>query len=180
MTVVAQTGIFQRTWRGYDDPGLPVGMYMSSTSVLGDTSGGSSTIQFIFRAEAAPVTGRFYNIEQLDVNRVGTQQREGFLQSFNFESVGPTGLVNFERRLVLEPNNGTFGSALDHGQLGFRLPLFLGSPQALADLEAQVNIGFNNADGVTILATIQGYIWEPRSIMAEGGLRRPIDSLYGR
>lgn len=152
-------------------------MYLASTSVTGDASGGRMTVQFIFRPEGTPVSGRFYNIEQIDVMRTGGAS-SGVLQSFNFEAVGPTGLVNFERPLRVIDDNGNFGNALDLFQ-GPKLPLFLGSGQAVASLEAQVNIGFTNTLGVVLAAAIQGYIWEPRSILAVGGLRRPIDSLYG-
>jgi len=154
-------------------------MYRAEGTVTGDVSGGLELVQFIFRAESNPVSGRFFNIEQLAVMRVGSATN-GFLQTFNFEEVAPTGLVNMEYHLRLELDIGTFGSALDGKNGGPALPLFLGSPDAVADLEAQVNIGFTNVDGVALAAMIQGYIWEPRSIMAEGGLRRPVDSLYGR
>lgn len=177
MTVSADVGIRQRTWAGYTDPGLPVGMYRSEQVVTGDVSGGVMLVQFIFRAEANAVTGRFYNIEQLEVMRAGVAVN-GNLQTFNFERVGPSGLVNMEHRLRLELDGGTFGSSLDM-DASVEMPLFLGSPQALADLEAQVNIIFPNTNAVAMAAIIQGYIWEPRSILAEGGLRRPVDSLYG-
>jgi len=178
MTVIGDSGISQRMWRGYDDPGLPVGMYLASQTVVGDVSGGNMLIIFTFRDEAEPVSGRFYNIEQLEVMRSGAPIN-GFLQSINFEAVGPTGLVNFERRLRLEDDRGTFGNALDPGA-SVRFPLFLGSAQAVAALTASVNIGFPNADALVLAVSIQGYIWEARSILAVGGLRRPLDSLYGR
>jgi len=61
----------------------------------------------------------------------------------------------------------------------FPLPLFLGGAAPVPALAAQVEVGTNNVNMATLLVTIQGYIWEPRSVQAEGGLRRPIDSLYG-
>lgn len=179
MTVTAKLHVSQRPWRGYLDPGLPVGMYIASGTVLGDGSGGNEVIQFIFRGEGNSVTGRFYNIEQLEVMRASTVAQNGFLESFNFESVGATGLVNYERHLRVEVDEDNFGTALDQST-GPKMPLFLGSAQALADLEAQVNVGFKNGLNITLAASIQGYIWEARSVMAEGGLRRPADSLYGR
>jgi len=177
MTVAGETGIAQRIWRGYDDPGLPVGMYRALTSVTGDMSGGNMLITFIYRNLGDSLTGRFYNIEQLEVNRTGSPTN-GFLQSENFETVGPTGLINFERRIRLDASGGSFVNAMNPGE-SVKLPLFLGSSQAVPALAAEVNIGFANTNLLVLVASIQGYIWESRSIMAEGGLRRPQDSLYG-
>jgi len=61
----------------------------------------------------------------------------------------------------------------------FPLPLFLGSVAPVASLAATIEVGADNIDATSFTVTIQGYIWEPRSIQAPGGLRRPVDSLYG-
>lgn len=178
MTVITKVSIKQRQWRGYDDPGLPVGMYWSADSVVGDATGGFQTVQFIFRAEANPLTGRFFNIEQYVVNKGGSDQ-SGVMKVSNFESVSPSGLINFERQIRLVANSpGDFDLSLSP-DLSFSTPIFLGSPDALKDLEAQVNFRFVNVDTEQLVVSIQGYIWEARSVMSEGGLRRPADSLYG-
>jgi len=180
MTITLATGIAQRIWRGYDDPGLPVGMYLALSSVTGDMSGGSMNISFRFRGEGQPISGRFYNVEQLEVNRTGAPIA-GNLASVNFsDSVGPTGLINWERRLSLSVLGGVLVNGLNLGESGITLPLFLGTPEANVDLAGELIVGFANTDGLVLAAGIQGYIWEGRSVMAEGGLRRPVDSLYGR
>lgn len=177
MAVISQVRVLQRIWRGYDDPGLPVGMWVSSTSVLGDASGGNISIEVIFRGANQAVTGRFYNIEQIAVVKTG-MAASGGIQYLNFEEPGPTGLVNFEDRLRLDPAVGQFGQALTPSN-SVRLPVFLGSTQAVPGIATVVAISFLNAIGETLAARLQGYIWEARSVMAEGGLRRPLDSLYG-
>jgi len=177
MTVIFDSHVQQRTWRGYDDPGLPVGMYITQGSVLGDVSGGNQLIIHTFKGEGEPASGRFYNIEQVDCHYTATGTEAIFLVATNWEVSGPTGLINRQWRATLQNNsNGVGAMSTD---LQFPLPLFLGITAPVPSLAAQLEIGVDNNDGETFFSTIQGYIWEPRSVMAEGGLRRPQDSLYG-
>jgi len=168
VTVVGVTRVQQRPWRGYDDPGLPVGMYISQGTVLGDASGGSMQINIVFRNAGVAASGRFYNIEQLEIHVTSELgATEGFLTFNNFELVGATGLVNRTLRFILTNNAGAT-SALDFSEAP-RLPIFLGITSPVAGLATDVRVGIDNINTETLFATIQGYIWEPR-----------LDSLYGR
>jgi len=179
VTVIGVGHVQRRPWRGYDDPGLPVGMYISQGTVLGDLSGGDMRVDATFRTAGQSLSGFYYNIEQLEIHVTSELSATvGFIVFNNFELSGPTGLVNRQLRYVLT-NNANGQSALDASESA-RLPIFLGITQPVPALEATVLVGLNNIDGETLLVTLQGYIWEPRSVMAEGGLRRPVDSLYGR
>lgn len=177
MTVSVSNGISIRPWRGYDDPGLPVGMYFAQNAVTGDASGGDMIVFFDYKGEGEPVSGRFFNIEQINVFHSTIATKEGHLVANNWETIGPVGLVNRQWgfRLI---NNDNDISTMDNVKY-LPLPLFLGSVAPVASLAATVEVGVNNIDLSSLVATIQGYIWEPRAIMAEGGLRRPVDSLYG-
>jgi len=178
MTVSISESIHPRPWRGYDDPGLPVGMYFAQSAVTGDASGGDMIVFFDFKGEGEPVSGRFYNLEQINIFHSDITQQTGHMVANNFETLGPVGLVNRQWRFLLQDNaNGV--SAVNAAQ-SERLPLFLGSVAPVASLAATLEVGVDNIDLTSLVVTIQGYIWEPRSIQAEGGLRRPIDSLYGR
>jgi len=177
VTVSFIAGVFPRPWRGYDDPGLPVGMYFGQGAVTGDASGGDMSVLFQFKGEAEPVSGRFFNIEQFNVFHSGVILVSGHVQLTNFETLGPVGLVNRQWRFELQSNAN--GVAAINQATYIPLPLFLGSVAPVRDLAAQVAVGIDNVDLTSLVATIQGYIWEPRSIQAEGGLRRPVDSLYG-
>jgi len=178
MAVSVSNGISIRLWRGYDDPGLPVGMYFGQNAVTGDMTGGSQTVLFVFKGANEPVSGRFFNVEQINVMHTDTVVKNGFVQATNFETLGPVGLVNRQWRLRLQPN--TNGVAAMSDESWFPLPLFLGSVAPVPALSAQVEVGVDNVTVSSFIATIQGYIWEPRSVQAPGGLRRPLDSLYGK
>jgi len=177
VTVSVSNGISIRPWRGYDDPGLPVGMYIGQNAVTGDASAGDMIIFFDFKGEGEPVSGRFFNLEQINVFHSGTSPKDGHVVLNNFETLGPVGLVNRQYKFELVNNfNGV--SALSE-RIYLPLPLFLGSVAPVASLAATLEVGIDNVDLTSLVATIQGYIWEPRSVQAEGGLRRPVDSLYG-
>ena len=178
MTIAVSTTIRRRPWRGYDDPGLPVGMYVGQHTVAGDASGGDMIIFFDFKGEGEPVSGFFFNVEQINVFASVTTVTIAHAVATNWETIGDAGLVNRQWKLGMQ-NNLNDVSALDSDTY-FPLPLFLGSVAPIASLAATLEFGTDNL-GVaeSFTATIQGYIWEPRSIQAEGGLRRPVDSLYG-
>ncbi len=178
MTAVANTTIQRRPWRGYDDPGLPVGMYFAQTAVTGDASAGDMITFFFFHEEGDPVSGWFYNLEQINIFHSAIATKGGHIVLNNFETLGPVGLVNRQYRFRLIDNANNV-SAMNE-EVYFPLPMFLGSVAPVPDISASIEVGINNVDLTSLVVTIQGYIWEPRSIFAEGGLRRPFDSLYGK
>jgi len=178
MTVSANATIRNRSWRGYDDPGLPVGMYFGQTAVTGDATGGNMNVFFEFKGEGDPVNGRFYNLEQLNIFHSDTTAKTGFVVANNWETIGDVALVNRQWRYELEGNKN--GVTAITNQTHFPLPLFLGSAAPVPALACSLQVGVDNIDVTSLIVTIQGYIWETRSIFAEGGLRRPVDSLYGR
>lgn len=176
MTVTAINSISPRPWRGYDDPGLPVGMYFAQNAVTGDASGGLMNVFFTFKGEGEPVSGRFYNLEQINIFHSDPAAKVGRVVVSNFETLGPVGLVNRQRKFNLTSNASV--SAMGD-LLYFPLPWFLGSVAPVVSLAADLQVGILNVDLTSLVVSIQGYIWEPRSVQAEGGLRRPVDSLYG-
>lgn len=177
MTISTMTTVSQRIWRGWQDPGLPVGAYIASQFVIGDASGGAQIVFFDFAGEGEPVSGRFYNIEQFDSHHNGLADIFGSLQSSNWESIGPTFLTDRIWNISYF-GDGVTDSGLSNGNSP-PMPLFLGQPQPNPDLASSVSVRIANTLNRTLVAMIQGYIWEPRSVNVEGGLRRPIEALYG-
>jgi len=153
-------------------------MWFAQNSVTGDASGGDMLVLFEFKGEGNPVSGRFFNLEQLNVFSSDITSQSGHYVFNNFETLGPVGLVNRQYRFVLIDNANGF-SALDGSEM-VQFPIFMGSAAPVASLSADLEVGVDNIDLSSLVVTAQGYIWEPRSIQAEGGLRRPMDSLYGR
>jgi len=177
MTIIFFAHPQQRPWRGYDDPGLPVGMWIAQGSVTGDGSGGSMTVRMEFKPEGEPVSGRYYSLEQLHVHHPQASADEtGRLRLNNMGIIGDTGLVNrdYALNLQVQLTNGAVLRLED----SHALHLFL-DRATLVDLVSTIDIGVTNVAAETLIATGEGYIWEPRSVMAEGGLRRPVDGLYG-
>lgn len=177
MSIVFNVHVQQRPWRGYDDPGLPVGMYISQGLVTGDASGGNMILIYNFRLEGDAASGRFYNLEQMNLFHSGTTALTVGMVATNWDIVGEQGLLNRQWRSRLMENTNSVSPILASEALA--LPLFLGITSPVASLAAQLELSVDNVDLTTLVGTIQGYIWEPRSVLSEGGLRRPMDSLYG-
>ena len=175
MSVVADFPVIQRPWQGYIDPGLPVGMWIAQGTILGDASAGTQAVIFTFKGEGQPLGGRFYDVEQLEVHSTDPAGMPGEFSIQNMDVIGSTGLVT--RRIHFDlASDGFTNTAMQTNAI--RLPLFLGRPQ-LIGIAAEIAFSTPNQDLETFFATAQGYIWEPRSLLTDGGLRRPIDSLYG-
>jgi len=178
MTIIASFTIQQRLWRGWSDPGLPVGAYIGATTVTGDASGGTERIDFDFAGEGEPVSGRYYNVEMMTSHHTDAVTTVGSLVAVNWEAVGPTGLA--DRRWPLAwVSDGDSNSELSQLNSILVFPFFLGKPQAVPALSTTLSFRQDNVLNRVMFATIQGYIWEPRSNLVEGGLRRPVESVYG-
>lgn len=177
MAVSFDAVVVPRMWRGYDDPGLPVGAWIAHGVSAGDLSAGANEIIMIFKAAGAPADGRFYNIEQINYFHTNAVEDRVWFRAINFDSLGP--FIVGERDWVAELDANTVNNAsgrLDRANL---TPLFLGQTNRLASLASTFVVSFLNRNLISVSAVAQGYIWEPRSVMAPGGLRRPLDSLYG-
>jgi len=179
MTISVEGPIIQRPWRGYDDPGLPVGMYVAQASLFGDASAGDQITIFSFQSEDNPASSRLYSIEAI----WSTNSNSGtFLGFVEFNTRWFTGIQPMQQRQLMFTyrDNDRSESAMDYSTLP-RLPWFLGASTPNTGEDTQVLVGMNNQGATVELRTvIEGYIWEPRSQMAVGGLRRPVDSLYGK
>lgn len=150
-------------------------MWIAQGTQLGDGSGGANSIIFIFKGEGEPLGARFYNLEQVEIHNTLVTETDGSIQLFNFDIIGTTGLVTREIHTDLD-TDGTTTAALVSGRL--KLPIFMGRPQ-LVGVVSQLIFRTDNINMETSFFTAQGYIWEPRSLLMDGGLRRPLDSLYG-
>jgi len=178
MTVTAVAPVQPRMWRGYDDPGLPVGAYISLGLVVGDVSGGTMQVEHQFKLAGDAGSARWYNIEQLNVFSTELLQAAGHIIVVGFEDL-PTVNVTVQRWVfTLVADGGSF-TTTTYGGLPTK-PLFIGQSTPDATVLAAVRVGTPNAGaGIVMQSVIQGYIWEARSAQAPGGLRRPLDALYG-
>jgi len=175
MSVVTEFPVLQRPWKGYADRSLPVGMWIAQGTQLGDATGGTQAVLFIFKAEGQPLGARFYNVEQIEVHATVAVSSDAEMSIQNMDVIGSTGLVTRRYHLDLITDSVTNIALRPPG--GW-LPIFLGRPQ-LVGISSELAFSAPNTLNETFFATAQGYIWEPRSLLNDGGLRRPVDSLYG-
>lgn len=178
MAVEGLVAVQPRMWRGYDDPGLPVGAWIAHTVLVGDGTGGAATITVVFRGANEPASGRFYNVEQVELHDTDAGFKNGTWSVVGFERVGTFQIGQRVWKFQLEA--GAFASSSMANRTGnIPMPLFLGQSSRFAGLPSTIEVTIANINVNVFSCTLQGYIWEPRSVMAEGGLRRPLDSLYG-
>ncbi len=178
MSVASTVSIQPRMWRGYDDPGLPVGAYIAHTVALGDATGGNNTLTFTFKLAGEPISGRFFSVEQLNAFTTQDVTADGSFQVINFERVA-TFMIGQRVWSMLLERDGITSAAFARHDLAIPQPLFLGQTSRVLSEPSQVVMVSANVNIVAFSGVIQGYIWEPRSVMAPGGLRRPIDGVYG-
>ncbi len=178
MSIFAQAPIIPRHWRGYDEPGLPVATYISHQVVVGDLSGGVMEIHFQFKTSGTSGAGRLFSIEQISSHLSLGSAIVGYFKAVGFESVA--GFVVGERIWPMTYVPISVDSTAAQETLVPKLPLFLGQTSPVQAINSDFEVGLQNISVVTLQAVIQGYIWEPRSLLVDGGLRRPVESIYGR
>lgn len=175
MSVIAQGAIKQRLWRGYDDPGLPIGSYIGWLAATGDASGGDVFMQLVFEPEAQNLTGRYFNLEAIEANTSGAAA-DAELLLLGWSPLVEAAFTNRSWVLKLDFHESG-GSALAlTDQL--KRPIFLGQT-TLAASGSSIQIVLDNDNTQTYLLWVEGYIWDARSNQAPGGVRRPTDALYG-
>lgn len=155
-------------------------MYVAQASAVGDGTGGDLRIIFRFKTEGGPVSARFFNIEQislfLDLSAETTKNCA--LNCAGFDRVGNEVMQDREWSGQLTNNTRSGITALIYDRLP-PFPIFLGQSDISPGGSSSVGMGTDNVDTEVLRGTIQGYIWDPRSVSAEGGLQRPVQSLYG-
>lgn len=180
MSVTGIATIRPRMWVGFDDPGLPIGAYLGYVFAAGDATGGSLALQLDFKPVGQPANGNWYNIEHISCSKVGTGAQENIhFAAQGFEEIpGISGTQQVYRGEF--QGTGSSAAAL-HYQQGFPpLPLFLGQSRPFAPGATSWLMLAANVAGIFFEMQVQGYVWTPRSLMAPGGMRRPVDSAYGR
>lgn len=177
MAVATTTRIQNRPFRAFEDPGLPQGLWVAATTLSGDASGGLANIQVLFQLSAEPLSGLYYNLEQWSFSDDGIDSGGPDIEVnvVNLDFVTPaTPIAQWSWGSVRHIGAGKPGNSSN----SMPRPLFLGTPNAPGNT-AQVIFGTDNVNGSFYRCVAQGYIWGPRSVLAPGGLRRPVDGIYG-
>lgn len=177
MTVLGQSSIIRRIWRGWDNPSLPVATWIGRATVTGDLSGGDAIMQIELWPEAQAGAGHFFNVEQIMVQTDGDNDGVYSLIAINFSHPIDGALSNLEWSIQMKGNE-LGNNAMLLGEAMLPRPLFLGQPQ-LPDGRAALSLTADNTDAEVYQFQAEGYVWEPRSVQAPGGLQRPPGALYG-
>lgn len=176
MTVVGQQPAKQRLWRGYDDPGLPIGSWVAWIQATGDATGGDAFMQIIIEPEAQSVTGRYFNLEGLELFAETNTTTDAEITIIGFSELTDGAFAN--RRWTVNLESNSFGNAAMEIRELLPRPIFLGKKE-LGDSASVVQAVIDNTDGRVSILRAEGYIWDARSNQARGGARRPVDALYG-
>jgi len=168
-----------RPYSGYDDPSLPIGAWIASGAATGNATGGSLFMLFLCQiAETTRVT-ELFNLEQVAIHADVAATIPAVLRTEQMDVLNPNvRATEVQEWLLLLTSAGSADSALQFIG-GNQLPIWLGAPTD-GDVDAGIQLEFPNVDLRVHHATIQGYMWGPRSIIAPGGPQRPPNGLYGR
>lgn len=180
MSVALLVPIQHRPFRGYDDPGLPNGIWLIQSGVLGDGSGGSLTLDIVFKdgSRAVPESSQLYDIEQMTVFSTLDGSHIIDINPSNWDDLTPgsTGTVATAFAAQLTTFDVGSGSALGGEVAMSPTKWFLGQVRKNTT-NTIVRFRMTNT-AVSLAVKAEGFYWGPESLNAPGGPRRPVDSLY--
>lgn len=172
MSVSEQVELQHHSWNGYDDPGLPTRVWFAQGQATGDASGDTLTLQFNFATLVGAVNEQFYNMEMLNIRKSSIVAASGQMNVINMGFA-----ASRTYPIVLVPGDASIATA-SFGPGQMPMPLWLGA-QNTGGGNAAIQVDFDNEDLITFRATMMGYMWDPRSKLTPGGLRRPAEALFG-
>lgn len=178
MTVTGTFGYDIRPFSGYSDPALPIGAYIAQGGLAGDASGGQVVFSFVFMGEQTVLITEMFNLEQISIDTDAFAIDSVMMETINLDNLSRNRAASNQKWTFATSSAPASDSAvrLDQTQ---GLPIFLGAPNLTAlSGTAVLRFTFINVDLRLYAITIQGYIWGPRSVLAEGGPRRPVGGLF--
>lgn len=179
MAVSGNFRVETRPFSGYRDPALPIGSYIAQAGIAGDASGGGLFINFLFQLSADRRVTELYNLEQISIDTDANLAQRGLISTLNMDSLSPTRPASPQKWSFVTSQDSVSDSALLISDL-LNHPIWLGSPALPSGSSAAgLRLAFLNVDLRLYAATIQGYIWGPRSVLAPGGPQRPVNGFFG-
>jgi len=177
MSLVTTFRIETSPWAGFTEAALPTGVWVAQGTAPGDGSGGFLSASFLLQLAGDPLSSRIFNLEQLSAHVGSGTGGEGSLRIHNLGHLTQDRPMADRIYSLFFRNFPTSASGLDQSLMN--LPIMLGAPSSVGDV-ANVDVEFTNSTPQNLVATLWGYIWEPRSILAAGGLQRPATAIFGR
>lgn len=182
MSLTIAMGFTRRSWNVAPLPGYPAGLWVAASSSEGDASGGQLVFQHIFASPSAGLGDQnFYNIEQINVS---TDVNAGDDVDLQITDMDPVSLAPFTDTNVslfynLPISAGQVNAGIQPLQ-GLTVPIWVGRFAGPPTATGLMNLHFANPTASnTARAKVQGYFWEAEAMNAPGGIRRPVDGIYG-
>lgn len=176
MSIAAGIAIESRRYSGWIDPRYPIGYWQGALSLVGNASGGIIGLDLVFQPATSPALNRqLYSVE-----RFSATQNDGTDLDYSVAAInmgGPSNVGFLHQYAVRMIGRGGGGSGSLAGNDFTFLPLFLGSQRSPGTTASFTLVGLNILD-VLVTFEAEGYRWDPRSILVDGGPQRPPTGLY--
>jgi len=174
MTIVADSLVKYRYYRGWQDPRLPAGVWFGQVTVTGDASGGNEVARIVFRQAISAGNQLFYSLESYQTNLSSTGSVSQLLESSNWtEGDGVTNWRTVNRMIAAA------GVAAISFENHFFMPFFLGT-NFLPAIQTTLELTDGNVLNEVLELYATGYFWTAQGQNLEGGIRRPPGSILGR
>ena len=165
-----------RPYSGYANPSLPIAAWVGQGTAVGDATGGNLNMDFFFQNDDEALITELFNLEQVALDTTAGVNTPGILRLISMDNLAPNRPM-FGQIWSFTMNTRLGDTAIDMTR-GSVLPLWLGAPNR-EEGDSGIRFFFDNVDARIYGVTIQGYIWGPRSVLAEGGPQRPPNGLFG-
>lgn len=176
MSVTERSFIRRRRYVGYSDPRYPIGFWWGGGESTGDGSGNFLRHALDF-AGVGVRDAQLYSLEQIDQLRSSSTSGGDFeILTDGFDDLDGAGRDWDMVVQAIQPGSSAvlLGVTRDLDALrGY----FLGNPST-GSPPANLSAAMTNVNLATLRFKAQGYIWDPRSILVDGGPQRPPTGLY--
>lgn len=177
MTIVNLEPIQRLPWAGGTGVGRPTGLWIGSSTVIMNVSGGLANAQLQFQAAASPLQALLYHVGQIWVIQSGVSTTRRFV--VKTQEMGWSGL-SWQTNFTVD--TATAGSPTGFAEISApvnQLPknILLGTPLPSTDPAIIEAIG-QNVDGDTLTLFCMGYVWSQTALNEAGGPRLPEGSLW--
>lgn len=178
MAVSGEFRVDVRPYSGYEDPSLPIAAWIAQGGLAGDASGGNILFDFIFQSTDGPQISELFNLKQISTDvSSSAANRDWTMVTVGMDALAPNRQAS-PQSFQSFMSAGSPGTASTELQPGSILPIWLGAPNRDEGIGG-LRFTTNNVNLLLYAITIQGYMWGPRSVLAQGGPRRPVGGLFG-
>lgn len=179
MSVSVDFRVDIRPYTAYEDPSFPIAAWIAQGGLAGDASGGTVFMFFRFQLDEDAQISELFNLEQISFDVTSATNRDFLLETVNMDTLSQNRRASPQRWQFITEGITTLAEGATELLKGSILPVWLGTPNR-EEGDAGLRILSANIDLMLYAATLQGYMWGPRAILAPGGPRRPVGGLFGR